>query len=119
MLNLPQKSLDKIRKLLLRRQRDVAKEIAGLEKEDPVLVDGVAESSEPGTDSFQADVHARLTAVKTGLLDLSRRIQQSLTRIKVGTYGKCDRCGKEIESSRLEAMPTATLCLSCSKKPAR
>lgn len=119
MLDLPRKSLDKIKRLLLRQQRQVEEEIKSLDKEDPLMVEAVAESSEPGTDSFQADVHARLVALKGSLLGLSKRIQHSLIRLKNGTYGKCEGCGKAIESARLEAMPAATLCLSCSKKSSR
>jgi len=39
-----------------------------------------------------------------------------LERIKEGTYGICVRCGKEISEERLEAIPTASLCLSCQQE---
>lgn len=116
MLNLPQKSLDKIKQYLLHQQKVVEADIKELDKEDPVMLDGTAESSEPGTDSFMADAHARITAMKNSLQDVSRKIQKALARINIGTYGKCEKCGKDIEPARLEAMPTATLCLVCSKK---
>lgn len=116
MLELPQKTLDKIKKVLQRRKKYVEEELKVAEEEDPVLALGVAESTEPGTDSFRADVHARLQVVKANLLDLYKKIQQSLLSLKKGTYGKCERCGKPIELERLEAMPTATLCLICSQK---
>ncbi len=28
---------------------------------------------------------------------------------------KCEKCGKDIEPARLKALPTASLCVSCSK----
>ncbi|HID09988.1 MAG TPA: TraR/DksA family transcriptional regulator [Candidatus Latescibacteria bacterium] len=40
-------------------------------------------------------------------------VNQALERIKEGTYGICVRCGGEISEERLEAIPTASLCLSC------
>lgn len=116
MLGIPQKTLDKIKKVLLRRKKFVEEGLKEVNKEDPVLVDGVAESTEPGTDSFRADVYARIQAVKTNLLDLSKKIQNALINLRKGTYGKCERCHKAIELERLEAMPTATLCLVCSQK---
>lgn len=116
MLELPQKTLVKIRSYLTRRQRQVKNELQELDKEDPLLMPAVAESSEPGTDSFQADVHARLIAIKANLGQFSKKIQQSLYRLKNGTYGRCESCGKPIEVGRLEAMPIANLCVSCSKK---
>jgi DnaK suppressor protein len=39
----------------------------------------------------------------------------ALTRIEEGTYGKCERCGQQIPIERLEALPTARLCMSCKR----
>ncbi|HIE03315.1 MAG TPA: TraR/DksA family transcriptional regulator [Candidatus Latescibacteria bacterium] len=43
-------------------------------------------------------------------------VNQALERIKEGTYGICVRCGREISEERLEAIPTASLCLSCQQE---
>jgi DnaK suppressor protein len=40
-------------------------------------------------------------------------IDQALLRIDEGTYGKCLRCGKEIDERRLDAMPTARYDAAC------
>lgn len=40
-------------------------------------------------------------------------IRLALHRIANGTYGTCGNCGAEIRKGRLEAMPTATLCIEC------
>lgn len=116
MLNLPQQTLSKIKKALYRQQKDVNERIKSLDKEDPVLSQNVAEAGESGTDSWMAEVHGRMSSIKGDFLDLSVKIKNSLFRIKKGTYGKCECCGKDIEAERLEAMPTATLCIVCSKK---
>jgi RNA polymerase-binding transcription factor DksA len=34
-------------------------------------------------------------------------------RVAAGTYGVCERCGEGIPDGRLEARPTARLCVSC------
>ena len=39
--------------------------------------------------------------------------EQALARIKQGDYGYCEVCGAEIGIRRLEARPTATLCIDC------
>ncbi len=44
------------------------------------------------------------------------QIDQVLARIAVGKYGICDACGKPIAPERLEAMPHATMCISCQSK---
>jgi DnaK suppressor protein len=40
-------------------------------------------------------------------------IDQALLRIDEGTYGICQRCGKEIDERRLEAVPTARYDAQC------
>jgi DnaK suppressor protein len=44
---------------------------------------------------------------------LIKKIDESIGRIEAGEYGYCDSCGVEIGLKRLEARPTATLCIDC------
>ncbi|MCX8087411.1 MAG: RNA polymerase-binding protein DksA [Rhodocyclaceae bacterium] len=44
---------------------------------------------------------------------LIKKIDEALARIENGEYGYCDACGVEIGLKRLEARPTATLCIDC------
>jgi len=44
---------------------------------------------------------------------LIKKIDEALERIENGEYGYCDGCGVEIGVKRLEARPTATLCIDC------
>jgi DnaK suppressor protein len=44
---------------------------------------------------------------------LIKKINEMLAKISSGDYGYCDKCGVEIGLSRLEARPTATLCIDC------
>jgi len=46
-------------------------------------------------------------------------IDAALARIDAGTYGRCERCGKEIEEDRLEAIPWATLCIDDKRRDER
>lgn len=116
MLNLPQKTFDRIKSILLRQQREIEKELTSIEKDDPVKNTGLAGSSEPGTESWLADVHGRAVALKQNLQQVLIRTRQALSNLRKGSYGKCERCSKLIEAERLLAIPTATLCLACSKK---
>lgn len=119
MLNLPRETINKIKKALVRKQKAVDNQLKEIEKDDPLTNKDLApEASESGTDSWMAEVHGRISTVKTDLSAFSDKIRTSLLKLKKGTYGKCEKCGKPIEAKRLEAMPTATLCLSCSKKVA-
>ena len=44
---------------------------------------------------------------------LIRKIDKTLDAIEAQDYGWCESCGIEIGIRRLEARPTATLCIDC------
>jgi DnaK suppressor protein len=44
---------------------------------------------------------------------LIKKIEESLQHLEDGDYGYCESCGVEIGIRRLEARPTATLCIDC------
>jgi len=52
-------------------------------------------------------------ALKKRLEEFLGEIEHALKKYEAGTYGICDSCGRSIELGRLEALPQASLCLSC------
>ncbi|MEQ6341636.1 MAG: RNA polymerase-binding protein DksA [Gammaproteobacteria bacterium] len=44
---------------------------------------------------------------------LIKKIEEALQKLEASEYGYCDACGIEIGIKRLEARPTATLCIDC------
>ncbi len=44
---------------------------------------------------------------------LIKKIEEAIARIDADDYGYCENCGVEIGVQRLEARPTATLCIDC------
>ena len=63
---------------------------------------------------------AQVTAERGEALTLIRQQQAlheailaALTRMDDGTYGLCESCGGPIPIERLEAVPTASLCVQC------
>jgi DnaK suppressor protein len=44
---------------------------------------------------------------------LIKKIEESLIDLEKGDYGFCESCGVDIGIRRLEARPTATLCIDC------
>jgi DnaK suppressor protein len=44
---------------------------------------------------------------------LIKKIDETLEKIDAHEYGYCESCGIEIGLKRLEARPTATLCIDC------
>lgn len=45
-----------------------------------------------------------------------KKINKSLDRILNGTYGECEECEGEINFERLQARPTAELCINCKEE---
>ncbi len=116
MSNFPKNTLEFLQRHLLRQQREVEKNLKQVSEDDPVSSPALVESSEPGTDSYIAETHSKSVVLEKKLTDAKTGIMVALQKIKNGTYGKCESCGKQIEIGRLLAMPTAQYCVSCSKR---
>ena len=119
MLNFPTKTINYIKSLLVKQQKEVEKSLKDVEEEDPAKSDGLVESSEPGTDSYIADTHTKTVVLEAELKKTHTGINAALSKITKGTYGKCEKCGKQIGIGRLLAMPTAAYCVSCSQKSSK
>lgn len=48
-----------------------------------------------------------------------RDIDDALTRIQAGEFGRCSRCGGALGHYRMRAIPEARYCLTCSAQVAR
>jgi RNA polymerase-binding transcription factor DksA len=75
-------------------------------------------------EGFADSAHA--TAERAGVLSLVEGLRQSLAevdaalgRIEAGTYGTCERCGRDIGAERLEAIPSARFDIACQQEVGR
>jgi DnaK suppressor protein len=66
---------------------------------------------------------AQATAERSQLLSMIQQLRahhgevvDALERLDSGSYGKCERCGATIPIERLEAIPTARLCVTCKQE---
>ena len=66
-----------------------------------------------GTDAMEKE-KSQLLAQRGG--DYIEYLNAALQRIEAGTFGLGRICGGEIGRARLEAVPTATQCISCKSK---
>ena len=48
-----------------------------------------------------------------------RKVRQALTRVEDGSFGVCEECGDDINEARLNARPTATMCVHCKEEQER
>lgn len=91
-------------KMLEKRKREV-------EEEDPFADPGrISNNASPDTDAAEQFGHARTAAIKDQLDRKIIQTRKALSRIRVGTYGVCEVCGKMIDTDRLMIYPEATLC---------
>lgn len=67
-------------------------------------------------DASEAFEQAKELALHQNALRLLDQVQGALDRFERGSFGLCERCGKEIDPARLEALPYAALCLHCQQR---
>jgi len=115
----------KFRKRLLAEKTRVENQLHGIEAQDAASSEQDELGDLSGYDQHQAD-SATLTferekdlAIEDGLKSELEQIEMALGKIDAGTYGICDRCKKPIDERRLEALPYATLCISCASTVGR
>jgi RNA polymerase-binding protein DksA len=61
-----------------------------------------------GTEEFEREKDLSILEQIEG--DLAA-VEHAFERLEAGDYGKCEVCGKPIGDERLEARPTATMCI--------
>ena len=95
--------------LLLRKKtllKDGGKTVNHLKDEGTALADISDRATQE--EEFNLELRARDRERK-----LIKKIDDALQQLDEGRYGFCDTCGVEIGLRRLEARPTATLCIDC------
>lgn len=112
-------NIDHFKKRLEEEKAKLEAEMASVGRKNPrVPGDWEPVPSEVGIESDladQADVFMSQESNTAILADLEARydsILAAISRIEKNTYGKCAKCGKEIEEARLEADPAATSCVA-------
>jgi DnaK suppressor protein len=103
------KKLKHFRSLLLEERRL----IEGLRADQTTEREDVVEEADGG-DLSHSDVDKDL-AFNLGERETHQlnEIDEALKRIEEGTYGTCQRCGRQIGQRRLEAVPTARYHARC------
>jgi DnaK suppressor protein len=66
-----------------------------------------------GDGTTEAVERLSTTATARSITHSIEDIDRALVKIDDGTYGKCDVCGNDIGSARLDALPAASRCVEC------
>jgi len=112
----PRTTAARVVKYLEEQKLHLEKQLSKLTRDDPYLQHDWTVSSEPGGEASEYEGHERLTLVKANLAKGLDQVKRALSRLRRGSYGKCEGCGAKIDERRLEAFPEATLCLKCESK---
>lgn len=111
-------NLKQLRSRLESEQKRLLEELAQLEvnaRPTEVRREGspFGKREEEATESLELEKRLALEKQVKGNL---AEIEHALRKFDDGTYGLCDSCGQSIGMNRLEALPQASLCVSCKAK---
>jgi RNA polymerase-binding transcription factor DksA len=56
---------------------------------------------------------SQITALTQQARQHLEEVESASSRLRAGTYGLCETCGRPIARERLEARPTARTCIRC------
>ena len=103
--------LEHFKQILSTQLRDLTEQV---NDDRAAAIDSIDGDAKDVVDKSQQDVNQEL-ALQLGerASKMIADIDQALQRIDDGTYGICERCGKEISDRRLEAVPTARYDAAC------
>lgn len=102
--------LEHFRQLLLSWRSDLVNEVT---KTVGHMKDEAANFPDPADRATQEEEFSLELRARDRERKLIKKIDGTLERISIDDYGYCDACGIEIGIQRLEARPTATLCIDC------
>ena len=111
---LPEHFIENLKKRLMSKQKRLSEQQQSLIKNDPYLQQGRATDNAEVYDDVLEDTGKNTTdAVLSNVRGVKVQVRKALARIKIGKYGRCEVCGKEIDKARLEVYPEATTCIEC------
>lgn len=105
-----QKQLDHFRKILSDWKAELSHDI---DRTVHTMQDEVTMFADPNDRASQESDMALELRNRDRERKLIKKIEETIQKIHEGEYGYCNACGVEIGLKRLEARPTATLCIDC------
>ena len=109
--------LDDVRRRLAAERRRTEERLARLTQDFDAVV---AASRDTNADDEHDPEGATIAFERSQVDALVRQARHQLAEIEVaerrvadGTYGTCETCGDPIGEARLEARPTARVCIGC------
>jgi DnaK suppressor protein len=104
------RQIEVFRKLLLDWKRSLMEEV---DRTVHHMQDEASNFPDPNDRATQEEEFALELRTRDRERKLIKKIDEALVSLDGGDYGYCEICGVEIGIKRLEARPTATLCIDC------
>ncbi|MEZ5529544.1 MAG: RNA polymerase-binding protein DksA [Porticoccaceae bacterium] len=98
------------KKILLAWKRELMEEV---DRTVSHMKDEAANFPDPADRATQEEEFSLELRTRDRERKLIKKIDSTMERIENDDYGFCDQCGVEIGIRRLEARPTANLCVDC------
>ncbi|OGG06078.1 hypothetical protein A3D05_04230 [Candidatus Gottesmanbacteria bacterium RIFCSPHIGHO2_02_FULL_40_24] len=116
-MKFPKAVMDNVSRNLIKLRKTVEERIHSLKLQDPFSdPERLNDNAASDTEAKEESSHERMEALEKELRAHLEEINLTLQRIKKGTYGKCQNCGKMIDTDRLAIKPTALYCVDCERK---
>ncbi|HXF29007.1 MAG TPA: TraR/DksA C4-type zinc finger protein [Chlamydiales bacterium] len=109
------------KKILEEKKASLEKELASFAVQDPNMKGNwdakvrKADDTDMEEKADEAQEYDNLLSVEYSLELKLKDVKAALEKIAAGSYGICEKCGKQIEPERLEVAPEAKTCMSCNK----
>jgi len=113
----PSHVLEPVKSFLSIELEKLTKRKVEVEKSDPFKdKTRIDDNAAIDTDAAEQFGHARVEAFNKHLEKKIIQVRKALSRIKIGRYGVCERCGQFIDTKRLTVFPETTICIKCEKE---
>lgn len=102
--------LEHFKKILSNWKQELMEEVDRTKEHMQTEVNNYADPNDRASQEEEFNLELRTRDRERKLL---KKISKTIDIIDKGDYGYCDACGVEIGIRRLEARPTADLCIDC------
>lgn len=108
------------RTALEERLREIDDLLARLDADEESLrhdrADATADDEHDPEGSTLSGEWQRVDALRRARQEERAEVVRALSLIDSGGYGVCTVCGRDIPAERMEARPTATMCVACASR---
>ena len=107
--------LQRLRDQLLEEQKGLQEDLGNLRPDLLVTDTNSGVGNHPAEDADLTWQLEQIVSLRLNQQNMLDRIKHALKQMDDGTYGICERCGREIDFARLKAQPHATRCMDCQR----